>query len=220
MLMAGVGAAAVREPFGPRGPAAGVRAAWLAADDPACDGAPRPLHWRWARVAPRHQPCGRAAGEAVAPWPALGAGRDRGPASDRRPGRRRTGGRVEHRQRRRPCRGQAGPDRRPTPVRGRAGHRRRRARVASHPARRQVRHRDHRPHADSRRHRSSTAARHGRRPLQTSLQAVARDAPGVVAGRGGDRRDGRLHRVQDRHRRGTARRRRGDGSLPRRASGR
>ena len=46
------------------------------------------------------------------------------------------------------------------------------------------------------------------------------DASRGLARRGRGRRDGRVHRVQDRHHRGTARRGRGDGPLPRRPPGR
>ena len=125
----------------------------------------------------------RAAGEAVAPRAAVGAGSAGGPAPDRRPGRRGARRRVEHRQRRGPGRGQAGPDRRPSPLRRRHGHRRRRARLAPHPPRRQVRHRDHRPHPDPRRHRPSTAAGHGRGPLQAGVQDLARRPPRGLARR-------------------------------------
>ena len=46
------------------------------------------------------------------------------------------------------------------------------------------------------------------------------DRDAGLARRGRGRRDGRVHRVQDRHRRGAARRGRGDGPLPRRPPGR
>ena len=65
------------------------------------------------------QPGGGAAGQAHPRRAALGAGRDRLSAPDRRPGRRGPRGGVEHRQRRGPGRGQAGPYRRPGPVRRR-----------------------------------------------------------------------------------------------------
>ena len=50
----------------------------------------------------------------------------------------------------------------------------RRARLAPHPPRRQVRHRDHRPHPGPRRHRPGAAAGHGRGPLQAGVQDLAR----------------------------------------------
>ena len=46
------------------------------------------------------------------------------------------------------------------------------------------------------------------------------ERPAGLARRRRGRRDGRVHRLQDRHRRGTARRGRGDGPLPRRPPGR
>ena len=52
--------------------------------------------------------------------------------------------------------------------------RRRRARLAPHPPRRQVRHRDHRPDRHPRRHRPGPAAGHGRGPLQAGVQDLAR----------------------------------------------
>ena len=57
-----------------RGAAVGARAVRVAADDAAGHGPPLPVHRVRARVAPRHQPGGRAAGEAVAPRAAVGAG--------------------------------------------------------------------------------------------------------------------------------------------------
>jgi hypothetical protein len=45
------------------------------------------------------------------------------------------------------------------------------------PAGRQVRHRDHRPHPDPRRHRPGPAAGHGRGPLQEGVQDLARRPP-------------------------------------------
>jgi len=64
----------------------------------------------------------------------------------------------------------------PARLNGGASHRRRRALLASHPPRRQVRHRDHRPHPGARRHRPGQVAGHGRRPLQTGVQELARPA--------------------------------------------
>ena len=60
---------------GHRDPAAGARAVRVATDDAAGHGPPLPLHRLRARVAAGHQPGGRAAGEAVAPRAAVGAGR-------------------------------------------------------------------------------------------------------------------------------------------------
>ena len=54
------------------------------------------------------------------------------------------------------------------------------------------------------------------RSKQAFKQWLRRTRP-VVARRRGGGRDGRVHRLQDRHHRGAARRGRGDGSLPRRA---
>ena len=114
---------------------------------------------------------GRAAGEAVAARAAVGAGGHRGPAPDRRPGRRGARGR-----RGTPPTTRSWPRARrvliedPRPVRRRDRDRCRRARVAAHPPRRQVRHRDHRPHPDPRRHRPGPAAGHGRGPLETGVQ--------------------------------------------------
>ena len=79
------------------GPSVGARAVRVAADHAGSDGAPLPVHPVWARVAPRHQQRRRAAGEAVAPGSAVGAGRNRVPAPDRGPGRRRPRRRMEHR---------------------------------------------------------------------------------------------------------------------------
>ncbi len=199
-----------------RDPPAGARAARLASHHVAGDDPSLPVRRVRARVAPRHQRRGRTTGEAVPPRAAVGAGRHRRPASDRRPGRRGSRRVVEHRQRRRPGRGPPGPDRRSAPLRRRAGHRRRRARLAAHPPRRQVRHRDHRPHPDPRRHRPGPAAGHGRGPLQAGVQDLARRPPPGLARRRRGRCDGRVHRLQDRHHRGAARRGRGDGPLPRR----
>ena len=162
---------------------------------------PIPVHRVRSRVAPGHVAGRRAAGDAVATWPVVGAGRPGVPTPECRPRRRRSGGLVEHRQRRGPGRGPPGPDRRPAPLRRRAGHRRERARLAAHPAWRQVRHRDHRPDADPRRHRPGAASGHGRRPLQTGVQGLARRTGQVLARRYRGRRDGRVHRVQDRRRR-------------------
>jgi len=75
----------------------GARAAGVAADDAAGDGAPLPVHRVWACVAPGHEQGRRAAGEAVTPRAAVGAGRHRVPAPDCGPGRRRSRGRLEHR---------------------------------------------------------------------------------------------------------------------------
>ena len=69
-------------------------------------------------------------------------------------------------------------------------------------------------------HRPGTVAGHGRGPLEAGLQDLARRATEGVARRGGGGRDGRVHRLQDRHHRGAPRRGRGDGSLPRRPPGR
>ena len=60
---------------GHRDPAAGARAVRVATDDAAGHGPPLPVHRVRACVAPGHQPGGRAAGEAVAPRAAVGAGR-------------------------------------------------------------------------------------------------------------------------------------------------
>ena len=95
--------------------------------------------------------------------------------------------------------------------------RRGRARVASHPPRRQVRHGDHRPHPVRD---GSGPARlldmvEGRSKQAFKAWLAERDT-GLARRRGG-RRDGRVHRVQDRHHRGAPRRDRGDGPLPRRA---
>ena len=94
---------------------AGARAVRVATDDAAGDGPPVPVHRLRARVAPGHQQGGGAAGEAVPSGAAVGAGGDRVPAPDRRPGRRGPRGRLEHRQRRGPRRGPARPDRRTRP---------------------------------------------------------------------------------------------------------
>jgi hypothetical protein len=45
--------------------------------------------------------------------------------------------------------------------------------MATHPPRRQVRHRDHRPHPDPHRHRPRPAAGHDRGPFQAGREAVA-----------------------------------------------
>ena len=161
----------------------------------------------------------RAKGEALASRPAVGTGRHRVPAPHRRPGRRRPRGVVEHRQRRGPGRGQADADRRREPVRRGEGDRGRRARVAPHPPRGQVRHGDHRPHRHPRRHRPRSPAGHGRGPLQAGVQAVADRPPAGLARPSRGRRDGRLHRLQNRGCRRTARRRGRDGPLSRGAPG-
>ena len=105
----------------------------------------------------------------------------------------------------------------PAPVRRRRRDRRRRARLAAHPPRRQVRHRDHRPHPGARRDR----ARHGcwtwsRAARKQVFKTWLAERPQALAGRDRGRRDGRVHRVQDRRRRRAARRGHGDGPVPRR----
>ena len=131
------------------------------------------------------------------------------------------GGVVEHRQRRRPGRGPAGADRRPAPVRRRA----RSIGVDEH-VWRHTRRGDKYVTVII----DLTPIRDGTGPARLldmvegrSKQAfktwLAERAAGL-ARRGRGRRDGRVHRVQDRHHRGAARRRRGDGPLPRRPPGR
>ena len=90
----------------------------------------------------------------------------------------------------------------------------RRTRVAPHQTRRHVRDRDHRPHRDPRRHRPSTAARHGPGPLQAGVQDLAEPAAEGLARRYRGRRDGRVHRLQDRYHRRTAERGPRDGPVP------
>jgi len=81
-----------------RDPAAGARAAGVAPDDVADHDPPLSLHRLWACVTPGHQPARRAAHEAVASRAAMGAGRHRVSALDRRSGRRWPRRVVEHRE--------------------------------------------------------------------------------------------------------------------------
>ena len=121
---------------------------------------------------------GRASGEAVAARAAVGVGRAGVSAPDGGPDRRRSGRVVDDRERRCPRRRAASVDQRSAAVRRRHHRRVRRTRVAAHPARRQVRHRDHRPDRDPQRHRPGPAARHGPGPLETGRQSlVGRAAP-------------------------------------------
>ncbi len=179
-------------------PRAGPRTVRVASHPPADHRAPLPVPGLRSRVATGHQPGGRAPSADLPRRAALGAHRDRVPAPHRRPGRRRSRGVMEHRQRCGPRRGSAGAHQRPGPVRWRAGHRRGRARVASHPPRGQVRHRHHGPHPDPGRNRPGPAVGHGRRPVQSRVQGLARRPPPGVARRCAGGRDGRVHRVQDR----------------------
>ena len=143
------------------------------------------------------------------------------PAPDRRPGRRRPRGVVEHRQRRGPGRGPAGPDRRPGPVR-----RRRTSSASTSTCWRHTRRGDKYVTVII----DLTPIRDGTGPARLldmvegrSKQAFKTwlaDRAAGLARRGRGRRDGRVHRVQDRHHRGAARRGRGDGPLPRRPPGR
>ena len=177
-----------------RDPAAGARTAGVAPDEVADHDPPLSLHRLWACVAPGHQPGRRAAGEAVASRAAMGARSHRVAALDRRSGRRGPRRVVDHRQRRGAGRGQACVDRGPTPVRRRARDRRRRALLAPHPPRRYVRHRDHRPHADPGRHRSSAAAGYGRGPIEAGVEGLAWRARHVLARRHRGGWNGRVHR--------------------------
>ena len=94
---------------------AGARTVRVAPHDIAGHPPSLPVHGVWSCVAPGHHARGRAAGEAVAAWPEVGAGGHRGPAPQRRPDRRGPGGVVEYRQRRGLGRRAAGTHRRPCP---------------------------------------------------------------------------------------------------------
>jgi len=187
----------------------------VATHDAAGHHPPLPVRRVRARVAARCLQGRRPSSEAVPDRAAVGAGGHRVPALDRRPGRRGARGVLEHRQHRRAGRGPPGPDRRSAPVRRRPGDRGRRALLAAHSPRTEVRHRRHRPDARACRDGPGAAAGHGGGPLQAGLQGLAgRASPGVARPAGG-RRDGRVHRLQDRRRRRTARRRPCSRSVPR-----
>ena len=170
-------------------------------------------------VAPGHHSGGRAAGQVVAPWAALGVRRDRGPAPHGREGRRRARCRVEHRQRRGPGRGKRvliDDEHRFDGVKviGVDEHVWRHTRRGDKYVTVII---DLTPVRD----RTGPARLLDRSGLlQAGVQDLARRPPRRLARRGGGRSDGRLHRLQVRRGRGGPRCRRGHGPLSRGPLGR
>ena len=76
-----------------------------------------------------------------------------------------------------------------------------------------VRHRHHRPDPDKDQNRPITPSGRGRGPLEAGVQVLARSPDQGVPGPGRDRRDGRVHRLQDRRGRNDRHRHHRDGSL-------